>query len=78
MAAIEDLNPKGHVLRVLVVPKEHIHVSKASPQLWQKLRSLGLAVAEAQALWRGLKISGCDVRHFSHPEHVHLQYCLDD
>lgn len=77
MAAIEDLNPKGHVLRILVVPREHIHVSKASPRLWQKLKSLGFAVAEAQALCRGLRISGCDLKRFSYPEHMHLQYCLD-
>lgn len=76
-AVVEDLNPKGHKLRVLVVSKEHIHVSSASPQLWQKLKSLGLAVAEAQALCRGLRISGCDLKRFSYPDHMHLQYCLD-
>ncbi len=76
---VEDLDPKGYVLRLLGVPRKHFDC-EATGELIAAIRQqtieIALGVARAICLERGLAIAQIDTEHHSFRDHWHLQVCL--
>ena len=74
---VEDLNPKGHTMRLLYVPREHVHCGEQHPFAEDCAQMELMAVARAICQNRGLTIVKWDMGDHSYSEHWHAQVCLD-
>ena len=75
---VVDLDSKGHALRLLYVPTEHIPCGSESGEIRAKAYKILQAIAQAIGRPNGWGISGWDFDQHSFAEHWHAQVCLDE
>lgn len=79
VTVIEDLNPKGYVIRLLGVPRKHFHCKATGSliaEICLQVTETTLGVARAVCLERGLEIAKTDADEHSFADHWHFQACL--
>jgi hypothetical protein len=76
-AVVDDLNARGHALRLLYVPKEHVSCGDETPEMRAVAVALLTAVGLAVCANEGLLMRKFDLAEHSYRAHWHAQLCLD-
>lgn len=74
---VEDIDPRGHVKRLLFVPVRHVAAGEQTEGMLETARKLLQAVALAVCANEGLRLVGIKTGNHSYPVHWHAHALLD-
>ena len=77
-AVVEDLNPKGHTMRLLYVPLEHLPCGKETQTMRSQAKRFLYAVGNAICVNRSLETGVLDMDNHTFKQHWHAQLCLEE